>query len=211
MPHADSHRSDGFDTHTQQVGALYAKALLGATEAGGQTAQVLDELDSFVSDVLEKMPDFDAVLSSALVSHEDKVALLDRALEKQASDIFLNFLKVVSGHGRLDCLRAIRWAAHKLYDEMSGRIPVEVRTARPLDEASVTRLTERLQTMLGGQPELRQKTDPDLIGGIVLRVGDTVYDGSIANGLKQVRGQMLNRSVHEIQSRRDSFSHPAGD
>jgi F-type H+-transporting ATPase subunit delta len=65
--------------------------------------------------------------------------------------------------------------------------------------------------MLGGEPEIVRMTDPNLIGGIVLRVGDTVYDGSVATRLSKVRGQMINRSIHEIQRRRDRFSHTAGN
>ena len=52
---------------------------------------------------------------------------------------------------------------------------------------------------------------PSLIGGVVLRVGDTVYDGSVARQLEQVREQMIDRSVHEIQSRRNRFGHSAGN
>ena len=65
--------------------------------------------------------------------------------------------------------------------------------------------------MLGGEPIIQWVTDPDLIGGAVLRVGDTVYDGSVAGQLEQLRQQILERSVHEIQSRRDRFSNSTRD
>jgi F-type H+-transporting ATPase subunit delta len=80
-----------------------------------------------------------------------------------------------------------------------------------LDEVFSRNLAASLHKLLGGQPELEPSVDPQLIGGIVLRVGDTVYDGSVARQLAQVREQMINRSVHEIQSRRDRFRHPGGN
>ena len=61
------------------------------------------------------------------------------------------------------------------------------------------------------RPYWRAVIDPELIGGVVVRVGDTVYDGSVATNLKQLRQQMINRSVHEIQSRRDRFRYPGGN
>ena len=72
-------------------------------------------------------------------------------------------------------------------------------------------IAESLRGKLGGEPVFEQETDPSLIGGAVLRVGDTVYDGSIANQLQNLRQQMIDRSAHEIQSRRDRFRNPAGN
>ena len=68
-----------------------------------------------------------------------------------------------------------------------------------------------LRRILGGEPQVHPTVDPSLIGGVVLRVGDTVYDGSVARQLDQVREQMINRSGHEIQSRRDRFRHSGGN
>ena len=68
-----------------------------------------------------------------------------------------------------------------------------------------------LESLLGGQPHVDSQVDAELIGGIVLRVGDTVYDGSVARQLEQARQQMITRSVYEIQSRRDRFRHSGGN
>ena len=72
------------------------------------------------------------------------------------------------------------------------------------------KIAATLRTMLGGEPIFTRTVRPELIGGIVLRVGDTVYDGSVATQLEQIREQMITRSVHEIQSRRDRFRNPSG-
>jgi F-type H+-transporting ATPase subunit delta len=197
------------DTGQQQVGVLYARSLLAATEAAGQTEAVLAEFDAFVTEVLDKLSGLENVLASALIPAEDKIALLDKALAGKASTLFLNFLKVTANHGRLDCVRAIRRAAHEVYNQLRGRITVTVRSATPLDAASEQQVTDRLRNLVRGEPQLVREVDPDLIGGLVIRVGDTVYDGSVARQLAQLRQQMIDRSVHEIQSRRDRFSHSA--
>ena len=129
----------------------------------------------------------------------------------QASPVFLNFLKVVSAHGRLDCLRAIHRQAHRLYDRMRGRVRVQVSTATPLGADVAQRVAHGLRGLLDGEPVLDQLIDPDLIGGVVVRVGDTVYDASVATQLQNVRQQMIDRTAHEIQSRRDRFRYPAGN
>ncbi len=199
------------DVGAQQVAATYARALLNAAEAAGQLDAVMDELDSFLADVLTSAPKLETVLSSALISPEDKDALLDKALKSQASPLFLNFLKVLSKHGRLDILRPIHQAAHELYDQMRGVVRVQVASASALDEPLRHELTESVRRLVGGKPELHLEVWPELVGGMMMRVGDTVYDGSISTRLERIRQEMIDRSVHEIQSRRDRFSSPEGN
>src|SRR5208337_4194926 len=117
------------DVGQERVGEIYARALLGAAENAGQTAAALEELDAIVSEVFAQFPKLEAVLSSLLVSHEEKAAVLDRVFAAQISRLLLNFLKVVSRHGRLDCLRAIRHQARILYEEMQGDVRVRMTTA----------------------------------------------------------------------------------
>lgn len=193
------------DVGAAGVALAYARALLGATESAGQTQPVLDELDEFVAGVLDQLPQLDAVLSSPLVSAEEKSGLLDRALKDKASALLLNFLHVLAQHGRLNILRQIRSQARQLYGQMLGRVRVEVRTATPLDEQLTGRIRDQLKELLKAEPELNPVVDPSMIGGLLLRVGDTVLDGSVATRLARLREQMINRSIHEIQRRRDSF------
>ncbi len=199
------------DPGEQQLGGIYAQALLAATEKVGQTETVLGELDSFVTDVLDRNPKFETILASVTIAPEDKEQIIDRVASGRASSLFVNLLKVLARHGRLASIRAVHRAAHDLFNEMRGRVRVEVTTAIPLDPSLNSQLAERLGSMLGRQPVLSTRIDPHVIGGIVLRVGDTVYDGSVATQLHRLSGQIVSRSIHEIQSRRDRFSHSAGN
>ncbi len=203
------------DVGVEHVADVYAEALLGAAAPrgypAGQTEAVLDELDDLVAEVLDPNLGLERILSSALVSHDEKAGVLDRVLGGRASPLMLRFLKVVSRHGRLDCLRAIHRQARGLYETSQGRVVVEVTSAVPVDDALADEIVRGIRPLLGGEPVLRRSVDPKLIGGIVVRVGDTVYDGSIAAQLNSAREQMIDRSAHEIQSRRDRFRYPAGN
>lgn len=199
------------DVGVEHIANVYAKALLDTTEKAGQTVAALDEFDAVVSKVLDRFPKLEAVLVSILVSPEEKLAVIDRVLGGRVSPTLVNFLKVVARHGRLDCLRAIHCQTHALYEKHRGRIPVRLTTAAPLSPASAEHIAEGLRAKLGGEPIFQQETDPSLIGGAVLRIGDTVYDGSVANQLQNLRQQVIERTAHEIQSRRDRFRHPTGN
>jgi F-type H+-transporting ATPase subunit delta len=199
------------DVGVEHIAGVYAKALVDTTEHTGQTTSVIGDFDAVMAEVVDRYPKFEAVLASALVSPEEKSAAIDRVLGGRVSPVLVNFLKVVAHHNRLDCLRAIHGATHMMIDRLHNRIPVQLTTAEPLSPAAVEHIAESLRTMLGGEPIFQQETDPSLIGGAVLRVGDTVYDGSIANQLQNLRQQLIESTAHEIQSRRDRFRNPAGN
>lgn len=212
QPTPDGQQS-AIDTGAQQVAVVYAKAFVGASQAAGKEGAeaAIVELESFVHDVLDRFPRLQAVLESNFIKPNEKIAILERTLSGRASKTLLVFLKVLATRERLNCLRAVSQSARALYDQMLGRVRVDVTTAVPLTDALSARLAAQLRTMVGGEPILVPRTDPDLIGGVVLRVGDAVYDGSIATQLAAIRGRMITRSVHEIQSRRDSFSNTSGN
>jgi len=207
---AASKKPKAIDVGAQRVGAIYAHAFMGAAEAKGVSDSAVAELAS-VAESLEANPRFETILGSALVPHEEKERILDRVYGGKLSPLVLDFLKVLSHHGRLEVTRAVSAQAQQLYDESRGRVRVDVLTATPLDDSESRALDASLRRILGGEPQVHPEVDPSLIGGIVLRVGDTVYDGSVARQLHQVCEQMINRSVHEIQSRRDRFRHSGGN
>jgi F-type H+-transporting ATPase subunit delta len=199
------------DVGVERIADVYAQALLSTAENAGRTADLLEEFDALVTELLEPFPQLETILTAALISAHEKVDVLDRVLAGRCSALLVNFLKVVARHGRLDCLRAIHRQTRLCYDRLRGRVHVRLTTAAPLSQSAAERIAERIGTLLGREPILRQATDPELIGGAVLRVGDTVYDGSIARQLQLIRQQIIDRSAHEIQSRRDRFRDPAGN
>jgi F-type H+-transporting ATPase subunit delta len=200
-----------FEVGAQQVATVYARALLNAAEKGGKTDEIVAELDSFVVDLLDKLPQLEAVLNSMVVEPDQKIHLLDRLIGGKASPLLLNFLKTLARHDRLDVLRPAHQAIHVLLDELRHHLRIEVQAAAPLNGELRQQLIALVQRLFGGNPVLEEELRPELIGGLVMRVGDTVYDGSIATHLEKLRQQMIDRSVHEIQSRRDRFRNSGGN
>jgi F-type H+-transporting ATPase subunit delta len=194
------------DTARQRVGTVYAKALLGAAEKAGQTDSVLAEMESLVADVLDKLSDFDEMLRSPRIAHEEKVRLLDRVFGGKMSPLLLNFLKVVSQHERLDCLRAIERAARTLYNQLRKRVEVLVESATPISNQLQYTIASRLKQALGRDVVLSADVNPDLLGGLVVRVGDTVYDGSLAGRLKQMQAVTLEKTTDTIRESLERFS-----
>jgi F-type H+-transporting ATPase subunit delta len=193
-----------------QVATVYAKAILGAAEKTGQADAAVAELNA-VAAALEQFPAFENVLASALIDYEEKFQVLDRVFGKKVSPLVLDSLKVLARRGRLNIVRTVAQQTSALFDELRGRVRVGLQTATALENGLTQSITAALRTLLGGEPLVEPSVDPDLIGGVVLRVGDTVYDGSLARQLNQMREQMITRSIHEIQSGRDRFRHSGGN
>ena len=135
--------------------------------------------------------------------------MLLQLFDGRASSLVLRFLRVLNRHGRLDLLWVVHREARAIWDRRNRRIPVAVRSAVPLDEGQLQALRERLARLVAGTPILNVLTDPSLIGGLVVQVGDTLYDASVKSRLAQLRHRLIEGKTHEIQSRRDQFSNPA--
>jgi F-type H+-transporting ATPase subunit delta len=105
------------------------------------------------------------VLASRMISHEDKVEILDRTVKPQASELFLNFLKVLSERGRLNALRPIRRAARELHDQMRGRVRVSVSTATELGDEAAAGIADKLRALLGKEPA-PERPQPDRWCGV---------------------------------------------
>ncbi len=194
-----------FDSAREHLGKIYAKGLLGAAEGQQVTERVLAELDSLVDDVLDKLSDFEQLLSSPRISVEEKQRVLEAAFATRMSPVLLKFLKVTARHGRMDCLRQVRSAAHTLFNEMRGRVEISVETAEAINSLLMSQIQQRLTTALGRQVELHCRVNPQLLGGLVIRVGDTVYDGSLENQLARMRSETLDRAAQLIRDSLQRF------
>jgi len=198
------------DPHLGAVARIYADAYLNSVSVP-QIGEALEEFRSFVDDVLAKQRDLSGLLLSGIVSRDQKLHLIDHIVAGRASDLFTNFLRVLARHDRLDLLRLILAQCDIQAERRSGRKRVQVISAQPLSEGDLNKIRERLATQLGSQPVLEAGVDPGMMGGLRIRVGDTVYDGSLRARLEQLRSCVRERSLHEIQSGRDRFSHSERD
>jgi F-type H+-transporting ATPase subunit delta len=191
------------------VARRYADALIDAASKEGQVDAALDELTEVETDVFGRFPRFAAVLGTERVPVGERDRMLNEVFGGRASDLVLRFLRVLNRHGRLGLLSPIVAEARAIWDRRNRRIHVVVRSAVPLAEDQVQTLRDRLQGLVAGTPILSLSTDPSLIGGLVIQVGDQMYDASVKSRLAQLRHRLIEGKTHEIQSRRDQFSHPA--
>ena len=200
---AKSTRHDTLDAGRQHLGTVYAKALLGAAEKSGESDLVVEELEAIVTDVLDKLPTLEEAMRTPRLTHEERLPILEKAFGGRISSTSLTFLKVVSKHGRLDCLRAIARAARKQLDTARGRVEVLVESAAPLSNPLRERIKARLTQLLGREVMLKTSVNENLLGGLMVRVGDTVYDASLSARLKRMAEVTLD---HTKQTLRESLS-----
>jgi len=193
-----------FDSDQQQVGEAYANALIGFGQQNGSTELLLEQLGGVV-DVLRDVPKLDAALQSPGVPLPDKMSLLEKSLSSKVDGKLMNFLKIVLEKGRFDCLPSVRNSAEKIFDEMSGRVQATVTTAEPIDESVRKRIEENLSSKLGKKIQLTSEIDASVIGGMVVRIGDTVYDSSVQSQLSQVRAKAIKRASDAIRGSLDKF------
>ncbi|MEP3480284.1 MAG: ATP synthase F1 subunit delta [Fuerstiella sp.] len=198
------------DPGAKAVASLYAQSYLDAAASNG-AENPAEELHSFIDDVIGQNPDYRQALCSGSLGRDDVMGLLDRTVVPHCSDYFANFLKVLAGHGRLDLIEAIGAVATELLETAAGQKRVEVRSARALSDDARRSVSEQLRNKLGFEPILNELVDESLIGGLIIQVGDTVYDSSLRTRLKTLTGRLTERTFNEIQSGRDRFSHPEGD
>ena len=191
------------DGDEQQVGMLYAKALLGA--AGSDSDAIVSQLEAVVTECFDRFPAFEQALGSPNIAQEEKEAMLDRIFGGKVDKLLLNFVKVLCRRGRASSLRAVQVTASLLRDEQLGRLHVQVTSALPLSDAQRSAIGAQLKTAFGKDAVLEEKTDSALLGGVILRIGDKVYDGSVQGKLQQLRQTVLSGVQRSMRNSFDSL------
>jgi F-type H+-transporting ATPase subunit delta len=201
-----AHHETVMDVGTQRVAQVYAEALLRAADRRGVADDVLEELETLTKQVFQQSPEFETFLSSGAVDRRRKADLIRSTFEGRADEVFVDALLVLNEHERLDLLRPIATAYRELRDQRAGRMRVQVRTATALPDDQRQRLLQQLRETFHKEPILESQIEPELLGGMVVQVGDWLYDHSVRTQLEDIRNQVIARSSYEIQSRRDRFS-----
>ncbi len=135
------------------------------------------------------------VLASPAVSHEQKLALLDRLRPLlDLSGLTRNFLAVLLDHRRLDILEQVLAEFDTEVYARLGIVPVEVTTASSLNDKQKRLLEERLEGLTGSQVEMRFRQNPEILAGLVARLGSTIYDASLRAQLRRLQRQLTTES-----------------
>ena len=203
--YADILAQTGTEASIGRIPRTYAEALLAAAVSRGVLAAVTSNFFSFIRDVFPVVPGLEEYLDSPIQSKKSKDEFLVYMLDGRAEPLFLDFLRILNQKDRLGMLRFI-WEAYRiLLEHQFNRQRVLVESAVALTDEQKTVLVETLTKILKRTPVLVVREKPELLGGLVIRTGDRVFDTSVRTKLQSYRNQLLARGTHEIQSGRDRF------
>jgi F-type H+-transporting ATPase subunit delta len=186
------------DEQEVAVADVYAGALLKLAEQRGEGDAVLEELTA-VRDLLDEKDEFAQFLSNPTVDFEARRVAIDRTFHGRANDLLVNALQVMNRRDRLELLPALVVAYQRELDELRRRESVEVTTAVPLSEQLRERLIEAVSKMTGREIRLVESIDEDLIGGLMVKIGDRKIDTSVARALALLTERFNERASAEVQ------------
>jgi len=182
------------DDGSQRITQVYSAALYQSALPLGLADSVLEELLEIAS-LLKKNPKLEAFFSIPVISRDEKTRLVKLVFEGKCSPL----------------LGASVHAYQILNETRKNQLQVQVITSVKVTPEQEIALLKALQIKLGKQPVLSYTVDDSIVGGLIIKAGDWLWDGSLRSRLQSLRNQLIERSTYEIQSRRDSFSSSEGN
>jgi F-type H+-transporting ATPase subunit delta len=172
----------------EEIAEVYARALFEVAKENDVLDRVHDELGEF-ADALDESRDLQVFLFSPYFSSEEKKRGVSRIVS-DADERTVNFLELLAERHRMPALFRIRRSFDAMWAEENQLLPVTVTSAVELDEELVNSIGERIEEQTGRRVELASKVDPDVLGGLQVRVGNMVLDATVRNRLEQLRKQV---------------------
>jgi F-type H+-transporting ATPase subunit delta len=169
----------------EELAQVYARALFQAALEQGRLDELREQLGQF-ADALDENRELAVFFFSPYFSTSEKQQSLDTLLDG-ADRIFLNFLELLIENHRMPVIFRIRDEYERLWDEENKTLPVEITSAIALDEQTTESLGRTIGERAGRKVTLAARVDPDILGGIIVRVGNSILDASIRNRLEQLR------------------------
>jgi F-type H+-transporting ATPase subunit delta len=172
----------------EEIAAVYARSLFEVAMDQDKLDDVRDQLGAF-TDALSETRDLQVFFFSPYFSTAEKEDGLERVVS-DADPVVLNFLKLLIEKHRMPVIFRIRAIFDALWEEENKLLPVSITSAVELDEAVVKQLVDRIAEQTDRKVEVTSEVDPDILGGIVVQVGNSVLDASVRNRLEQLRKQV---------------------
>ncbi|MDP9188466.1 MAG: F0F1 ATP synthase subunit delta [Actinomycetota bacterium] len=169
----------------EAIARVYAEALFGAAKDAGKLDQVREQLGQF-ADALSENREMQLFFFSPYFSSTEKKEGLHKALDGAEPEL-VNFLELLIEKHRMPVIFRIRNNFEQLWAEENKRLAVTVTSAVELDPKLVKRLGSEIESQTGQTVELQSKVDDDILGGLVLQVGNMVLDASVRNRLEKLR------------------------
>ena len=172
----------------EEIGQVYARALFQSAIEHDELDQIQEQL-ALWADALGENKNLQTFFFSPRFSSAEKKDAVRRIIDG-GNERFLNFLELLAERHRLPATFRIRRSFDELWREEHKMLTVEVTSAIELDEALVRSIGDRIEERTGRKIDLTSKVDPDIIGGIVLRVGNKILDASVQGRLQRLRRQL---------------------
>ncbi len=193
------------ETPADALATIYARSLYDLAHGkGGQ--QRVEETGGELQAVVELAradAKFGEFLASRIVPVKDRERALRAIFQGRLSELVLHFILVLNENGRLGRLTGVAAAYDGLLQHAFGRVEVDVYTASPVPAEELESLKGRLRESLGKEPVLHAYTEPGMIGGIKLQIGDQLIDGSVAARLRALREQMAENGTARVKAAAD--------
>jgi F-type H+-transporting ATPase subunit delta len=172
----------------EEIAEVYARALFEVATEHDALDRIHDELGEF-ADALAENRDMQLFFFSPYFSSQEKKEGIAK-LVSGAEERFVNFLELLAERHRMPVLFRIRRSFDSLWAEENKLLPVSVTSAVELDDKLVENIGERIKEQTGRKIELSSNVDPDVLGGLVLQVGNMVLDASVRSRLERLRKQV---------------------
>ncbi len=170
--------------------SAYAQSILDLANEQKQAEAIGAELNQLRS-IVEQNPAAREVLVNPAIGVEERAAMLDRTFRNNVSPLLFNALSVMNQHNRLGLIAEIAQAYSEMLDAQLGKVEVEVTVAHALDAQMMSNAQTKITAALGKEAVVSQRVDEGIIGGVVVRIGDTLIDASVRHQLEAMKQQML--------------------
>jgi F-type H+-transporting ATPase subunit delta len=172
----------------EEIASVYARSLFEVAQEQDRLDKVRDQLGEF-ADAMNESRELQVFLFSPYFSTKEKVEGLDKAVSG-ADETIVNFLKLLIEKHRMPAIFRVRAEFDRLWEEENKLLPVQVTSAVELPKSTVEQIGDRIAEQTDRKVELSSAVDPDILGGIIVRVGNSVLDASIRNRLENFRKQV---------------------
>lgn len=172
------------------VASIYSEALFEAAREDSMLEAVAEDFDGMIR-AIEAEPLYFEVLKTPLIGKTEKVERLSEAFEDKVSQPFFNFLRLLVDKGRMPYLFDIKRDFDARIDDLNGVAKAVVTSVVPLTEDQLGAVKDNISRATGKTVELETQLDPELIGGMVIKMGDTILDASVKHKLDQLREEMM--------------------
>jgi F-type H+-transporting ATPase subunit delta len=180
-----------------RLARVYAESLLAVAAKKNQQDEIGSQLDSIIKDVFAAKPEVEAYLNNPTVGKKQKAPVIAQAFAHTAEPV-RNLLGVLNQNNRLRLVRSIAAVYRDLRDTQAGRVRIIVKSAVPLTVEQSNKLQKQLETSLKKTPVIVSVVDPELIGGLIVQIGDRVVDTSVRTRIQTLRAKLMEQGTSYV-------------